>query len=135
VALTAMPEALAAIRTQAVERFRLDTIDADSQPTLAAQARLAAASRCPVYLVGETGTGKRWLARAIHHASDRRGLPFAALDCAHLPPSALRAVLGQSKSIGTLYLHEPAALPRELQADVVGRLADDGDAAPRVIAG
>jgi transcriptional regulator with PAS, ATPase and Fis domain len=129
-----VPAQWAAIRAQAAEHFRLDMIDAERQPTLAAQVRLAAASRCPVYIVGKPGTGKHWLARAIHHASDRRHAPFATLDCADLPPAALRGVI-QSATLGTVYLHEPAALPRELQAEVASRLADDGDAGPRIIAG
>ncbi|HEY1379170.1 MAG TPA: helix-turn-helix domain-containing protein [Gemmataceae bacterium] len=136
-----MTEAWAAVRAQAADHYRLDALDAAGQPTLAAQARLAAGSRCPVYLVGEPGAGKRWLARAIHHASDRRGLPFVALDCGHLPPAALRGVITPPvidrgpDEIGTLYLHEPAALPREMQAELAERLADDAEPGPRVIAG
>jgi transcriptional regulator with PAS, ATPase and Fis domain len=136
-----MAETWACARAQAADHFRLDALDADRQPTLAAQCRLAGGSGCPVYLIGETGSGKRWLARAIHHASDRRGLPFVALDCAHLPPAALRSVLfsplgpDRPEILGTLYLLEPAALPRELQAELADRLSDDGEPAPRVIAG
>jgi transcriptional regulator with PAS, ATPase and Fis domain len=134
-----MPEAWAAVRTQAAEHFRLEALDADRQPTLVAQARLAAASSCPVYLVGESGTGKRWLARAIHEASDRRGTRFAAVDCGHLPPAAVRAVVAPpanqsvTNRFGSLYLHEPAALPRELQAELAARLTE-GDGL-RIIAG
>jgi transcriptional regulator with PAS, ATPase and Fis domain len=133
--LSAIPESWAVVRAAAADRFRLDAIDVDRQPTLAAQTRLAATNGCPVYIVGEAGTGKRWLAGAIHHASDRRGLPFTGVDCAHLPPAALRGVLDRTESIGTLYLHEPAALPREVQADLAGRLTDLSDSGPRVIAG
>src|SRR5919198_744061 len=77
--------AWAPLRSQAAARYRLD--DWQTAPPafapIPAQARLAAASRCPVSLVGERGTGKQWLARAIHHASDRRHLPFIPLDCEH----------------------------------------------------
>jgi transcriptional regulator with PAS, ATPase and Fis domain len=134
-------EAWAAIRAQAVDRFRRVAREAGAPPTLAAQARLAAASGCPVYLVGERGTGKRWLARAIHHASDRRALSFTSLDCADLPARALREMLFGPRGLdrpawlGTLYLNEPAALPRELQAELTERLADEGELGPRVIAG
>jgi transcriptional regulator with PAS, ATPase and Fis domain len=136
-----LTEAWAALRSQAAAHFRLDTLDTNRQPTMTAQARLAATSRCPVYLIGEPGTGKRWLARAIHHASDRRDLPFVALDSAFLPPAALRAALvapvglDRPDWLGTLYLHEPAALPRELQAELAQRFTDHAEHAPRVIAG
>jgi DNA-binding NtrC family response regulator len=136
-----MTEAWAAVRAQAADHFRLDALDASRQPTLVAQARLAAASRCPVYLVGERGTGKRWLARAIHHASDLGQLSFVALDCAHLPARALRDMLfgptglDRPAWLGTLYLNEPAALPREIQAELAERLANETDHGPRMIAG
>jgi transcriptional regulator with PAS, ATPase and Fis domain len=136
-----VPEAWAAVRAHAAGHHRLDALDADGQATLAAQARLAAASRCPVYIVGERGIGKRWLARAIHHASDVGHLSFVALDCAHLPVKAVRDLLfgprglNRPNWLGTLYLNEPAALPREVQAELAERLADESGSGPRVIAG
>jgi transcriptional regulator with PAS, ATPase and Fis domain len=131
---TSIPESWTDVRSQATERFRLDLIDADRQPTLVAQSRLAASGACPVYILGEPGTGKRWLARAIHNASDRRESPFFGLDCFGLPPAALRAAICGLKA-GTLYLHEPSELPRELQADLSHRIVDDAGAGPRIIAG
>jgi DNA-binding NtrC family response regulator len=138
-----LTEALAALRSQAAARYRLDDWQtaAPAFAPIPAQARLAAASRCPVSLIGERGTGKQWLARAIHHASDRRLLPFIPLDCDHLPPPALRGILHGPLGLdhpywgGTLYLRDPAALPRELQAELADRLADLPDAAPRIMAG
>jgi DNA-binding NtrC family response regulator len=68
-------------------------------------------------------------------------LPFIALDCAHLPAAALRSLLAgplgldRPEWVGTVYLHEPGALPRELQADLAARLGDDAWSGPRVIAG
>jgi DNA-binding NtrC family response regulator len=138
-----VPEAWAALRSQAAARYRLDDWRSatSAHDPVPAQARFAAATRCPVTLIGESGTGKRWLARAIHHAGDRRHLPFVALDCARLPPPAVRGVLAgplgldHTDGAGTVYLRDLGALPRELQADLAGRLADLPDAGPRVVAG
>jgi DNA-binding NtrC family response regulator len=49
------------------------------------QIPLLAASDAPVLLLGETGTGKELCARALHHLSGRRGLPFIPVDCGALP--------------------------------------------------
>jgi DNA-binding NtrC family response regulator len=138
-----MAESSAALRSRAAEHYRLDDwrTAAPAFAAVPAQARLAAASHCPVTLIGEPGTGRRWLARAIHHAGERRHLPFVALDCARLPGQALRGVLAgplgldHPDRLGTLYLADPGALPRELQADLADRLADQPEAGPRVIAG
>src|SRR5207248_11387611 len=81
-----LTEALAGLRSRAAQKYRLEDFRTATPAleSIAAQARLATTTACPVALVGEPGTGKQWLARAIHHASDRRHLPFIALDCGHL---------------------------------------------------
>lgn len=47
----------------------------------------------PILILGKTGTGKEWLARAIHHASPRRTAPFIAVNCASLPDTLIEAEL------------------------------------------
>ncbi|MBV8261880.1 MAG: sigma 54-interacting transcriptional regulator, partial [Paraburkholderia sp.] len=81
-------------------------VDTTPQPTLAeldtGDARLAAALQrvarvrgrdIPVLVLGRTGTGKEWLARALHHDSPRRDGPFVALNCAALPDTLIEAEL------------------------------------------
>ncbi|MFB9160258.1 sigma 54-interacting transcriptional regulator, partial [Chromobacterium violaceum] len=47
----------------------------------------------PVLLLGETGTGKDRLARALHQAGSRRGAPFVAVNCAAIPEGLVEAEL------------------------------------------
>jgi DNA-binding NtrC family response regulator len=137
-----LPEKLMALRDRQATRYRLDDLDA-STPALARlheQAKLASATRLPITLLGEPGSGKEWLARAIHAQSDQRGSFFACLDAQRLSADGLGEVLfgpaSQRLVFGTIYLREPAQLPREWQ----GRLAEavtlrESLAFPRLIVG
>src|SRR5437762_2630987 len=83
------------------------------------------AARTRILTVGEAGTGKEGVARPIHSEGPARERPFVALDCARLPPAALASALFGGAGVvtrgraGTLYLREPTALSRDLQARLI----------------
>ncbi len=102
------------------------------------QARAAARTSLPVLLLGEPGTGKGVLARAIHNASTRASGPFLAVSCRAIPRELLAMELlgveggtfrngpteGRPGKFelahgGTLYLDEIEALPLEIQATIL----------------
>ncbi len=96
------------------------------------RARIAhiAPTNSPVLIEGESGTGRDFLAHAIHAASARNQAPFITVNCAAIPdamieaelfgqrhsPATGRAGLVDAASGGTLYLDEVGELPVEVQA-------------------
>jgi hypothetical protein len=133
-----LPERLEGLRLKRAARFTFDllTSPVPAMRRLAEQARLASQVSAPVVIRGERGSGKRTVARVIHYQGGRRDNPFVALDCRVLPPAILADTLNeQRRGAGTLYLAEPARLPRDQQERLAGWLASDPARGPRLIAG
>ncbi len=69
-------------------------------------ARAVAATSATVLLIGENGTGKEMLARAIHEESPRAAGPFVGVSCAALPESLIESELfGHEKGSFTSATH------------------------------
>ena len=98
------------------------------------QVRRVAASDVPVFITGETGTGKELVARALHAESNRAKNPFLSMNCANLTDSLMESQLfGHRKGAftgavkdqpgllamangGTVFLDEVTEIPLNLQA-------------------
>ncbi|HEX8817988.1 MAG TPA: sigma 54-interacting transcriptional regulator [Terriglobales bacterium] len=107
-----------------------------------AQVQTVAPSDATVLVLGETGTGKELIARAIHRMSARRGGSFIKLNCAAIPTGLLESELfGHEKGAftgavtqkvgrleladgGTLFLDEVGDIPLELQPKLLRVLQD-----------
>lgn len=93
--------------------------------------RRVAPSALPIVLLGDTGTGKEVLARAVHAWSQRTG-PFVAINCAAIPESLAEAALfGNTKGAFTGAEHESTGFFREAHQGTL-LLDEIGDLSPRV---
>jgi formate hydrogenlyase transcriptional activator len=95
-----------------------------------------------VLILGETGTGKELIARAIHKRSSRSGRAFIRVNCAAIPPSLIASELfGHEKGAftgamqrrlgrfeladgGTIFLDEIGELPMDAQIALLGALQE-----------
>ena len=77
------------------ERYRFENIIAKSpkMQQVIEVIKIVAKSNATVLIMGDSGTGKELVARAIHAQSHRRGKPFIAVSCAALPESLLESEL------------------------------------------
>jgi transcriptional regulator with GAF, ATPase, and Fis domain len=103
-----------------------------------------AATDSTVLIMGETGTGKELVARAVHSASERRDRPLIKVNCAALSPTLIESELfGHEKGAftgagarkigrfelanrGTIFLDEIGELPSELQVKLL-RVIQEGE--------
>jgi transcriptional regulator with GAF, ATPase, and Fis domain len=108
------------------------------------QVRRVAPTDAPVLVLGETGTGKDLVARAVHYRSPRSGRPLVTVNCAALPSGLIESELfGYEKGAftgalsrtagrfevadgGTLLLDEIGELPQDVQAKLL-RVLQSGE--------
>ena len=140
------------------ERRRAETIPDKAEPSkhnfeeivgtssvmlrVMAQVEVVAPTDATVLVLGETGTGKELVARAIHRVSPRRNLPFISLNCAAIPTGLLESELfGYERGAftgaltqkigrfemahrGTLFLDEVGDIPLDLQPKLLRALQE-----------
>lgn len=105
-------------------------------------AAVAATRDCPVFLQGESGSGKELMARFLHRRSGRSAGPFVAVNCAAISPQLIESELfGHRKGAftgalddnpgrfrlaagGTLFLDEVGDMPLEVQTKLLRALQE-----------
>lgn len=111
--------------------------ESDKLRTVLDQIKMVADSNTSVLILGETGTGKELIARAIHNLSARKSHPLIKVNCAAIPAGLLESDLfGHEKGAftgatnlkigrfelahqGTIFLDEVGEIPLELQAKLL----------------
>jgi formate hydrogenlyase transcriptional activator len=124
-----------ALREDIVRSSMFEEIVGSSQALrkILEEVSMVAPTDSTVLILGETGTGKELIARAIHKRSDRAGHAFIPVNCAAIPPSLIASELfGHEKGSftgaiqqrmgrfeaadgGTIFLDEVGDLPAETQ--------------------
>lgn len=130
------------LRSQVDSRYAVIVAESQSMKEVLALAKRAASSDIAVLLLGETGTGKELVARAIHRWSERSHRVFMAVNCAALPEQLLENELfGHERGAftgamqlqegkieaadgGTVFLDEIGDIPVALQGRLLRVLQD-----------
>ncbi|WP_114394172.1 sigma 54-interacting transcriptional regulator [Oleisolibacter albus] len=128
------------LRRELRERDGIDAVMLGQSPAMQQVRTLVqqlADTAADVLVLGETGTGKEVVARALHQFSPRRAKPFVAINCAALPEpvfesemfgheagaftGAVKPRVGKFEfaSGGTLFLDEIESMPLALQAKLL----------------
>jgi two-component system nitrogen regulation response regulator NtrX len=116
----------------------------DAMQRVMAQVDRVAPTESRVCILGETGTGKELVARAVHERSGRRERPFVTVNCAAVPTELIESELfGHEKGAftgaasrhlgkfeqahgGTLFLDEVGDMPAAMQSKLL-RLLQEGE--------
>lgn len=139
------------VRENRLLRDQLDDVSGgelvgESEPMLALKRAIARAAPtdASVLVLGETGSGKELVARAIHSASERSERPFVPINCAAVPEALLEGTLfGHERGAftgadsakqglfeaadgGTVFLDEIGEMAPPLQAKLL-RVLNDGE--------
>jgi DNA-binding NtrC family response regulator len=125
------------VRARLHDRYGFDSIigRGPAHRRLLEQLGAAAATTVPVLIAGESGTGKRLLARTIHQRGAGRNAPLVPFDAAALPAEVIEhALFGDGESAdadpmrpivpsgATLLIGDILDLPRDLQARIATAL-------------
>jgi DNA-binding NtrC family response regulator len=123
--------------SQSGEPFQGLIFVSHSMQRIVERSRMVAGSDAAVLLIGETGTGKERLARAIHRASPRGGAEFVAVNCGALPRELIESELFgvrrgaytgayadapgvfATANKGTVFLDEVGEMPKEAQVKLL----------------
>ncbi len=129
---------------EALHRKGFEEIVGTSAPIHRVQelVEMVAPTDATVLIMGETGTGKELVARAVHRMSPRRQMPFITLNCAAIPTGLLESELfGYERGAftgaltqkigrfemahrGTLFLDEVGDIPLDLQPKLLRALQE-----------
>jgi PAS domain S-box-containing protein len=135
---------LAELRASLRNRFSDTSLIArsSSMQRVVTQLKLARQSTFPVLFVGESGSGREYLARLIHQGRESSRRLFVPLDCLRLPASQLESTLERVSKIqkddelqpGAIFLKHVESLPRDTQRQVLDLMQSNTTARPDVFA-